>query len=82
MEEPSFEQRRGFLVERPTIRATGAGRVDEDDAAKYLGVSSRKMRQMRAADEGPSYARIGNRIWYALNDLDAYIEACRHETTR
>lgn len=82
MSESIIEQRRGFMIEQPTIRATAAGRVNEADAAKYLGVSARKMRQMRADDEGPSYSLIGNRIWYALNDLDIYIEACRHETAR
>ena len=74
--------RNACLIERPVIRATASGRVDERSAALYLGCSPRTLRKMRAEDSGPSYECVRGRIWYALAELDAYLELCRHETRR
>lgn len=83
MDQPTAtEERHGFAIRRPVIRASGAGRVPELDAAKYLGCSPRHLRRMRARDEGPSYETLAGRIWYSLDDLDEYLQSCRHETQR
>lgn len=74
-------ERNGFTVERPVIRASGSNRVREDDAARYIGCSPRKLRKMRAEDQGPNFDLIAGRVWYELGELDAYLELCRHETT-
>lgn len=72
----------GCVIERPVIRATGSGRIDERAAAQYLGVSPRTLRKMRAEDSGPNFDRVAGRIWYPLAELDAWLELCRHETSR
>jgi hypothetical protein len=76
------DEREGVVFERPAIRLTASGRMDSAGAAQYLGLSERKLRQMRERDEGPCYSMIGRRVWYSLGDLDAYLSACRHVTRR
>ena len=47
--------------------------VDEDGAAKKLGLSPRTMQRMRHEGWGPEYIRIGlRRIVYAESALNAY----------
>jgi hypothetical protein len=76
------EQRRGFVIERPIIVASGNGRVREEDAARFLGCSPRTLRKMRSIDEGPDYSLVFGRVWYSITDLEAYLELCQHETRR
>lgn len=66
------------VVIRPNLR----GDVDERQAALYLSCSTRKMRKMRRADEGPNWRMIAGRVWYPLAALDEYLEACKHVTSR
>jgi hypothetical protein len=59
------------------IRATPAGTVRERDAAAYLGISERQMRRWRADGSGPAYSSIAGRYWYAIKDLDLFIQSQR-----
>ena len=55
----------------PTVQGDGR-------AGRYLGMSERWARGKRLSGELKSF-RLGNRIMYHLDDLDAYIERARKE---
>lgn len=48
-------------------------RVNEKEAAKYLGMSVKWMQQCRCYGRGPKYIKIGRSVRYNVADLDAYI---------
>lgn len=50
---------------------------DEKSAAAKLGVSVHTMRAWRCRGIGPVYAKVGRRVLYLDQDLDAYLAACR-----
>jgi predicted DNA-binding transcriptional regulator AlpA len=52
------------------------------DAAKYLGLTGSTLEKMRLFGTGPRFVRIGTRaVGYAVDDLDAFIEAGRRRST-
>ena len=54
--------------------------VPQDSAAKFLGVSERKMEKMRREGDGPRFVRISNKlIRYRICDLIEYQESHLHE---
>jgi len=47
-----------------------------EDAAEFLGVTPRQLRQMRRRGDGPPYARLGHKsIGYALAALRKWISS-------
>ena len=44
------------------------------DAARYLGLSGRTLEKHRTYGTGPKYRRLGGRIVYALEDLQAWAD--------
>lgn len=48
------------------------GRVDTENAARYLGLAAKTLAMMRVRGHGPRYVKWG-RIFYYLNDLDAWL---------
>src|SRR6266849_1639478 len=56
----------------------------EREAAAYVGLSARTLRELRAKDqrraergaalEGPAWRRLGSRIRYYIENLDAFLE--------
>ena len=46
--------------------------LSTEQAAFYLGLSDRKLQQMRAACTGPSFRRHSRYIRYHIDDLDAW----------
>jgi hypothetical protein len=50
-----------------------------DAAAKYLGVAVQTLHNWRFRGTGPSYYKIGNRIFYRTSDLDKFEEKQRVE---
>jgi hypothetical protein len=81
--EESMEEDRGgklgaCVVQFPEpIRATPAGLVRERDAAAYLHISERQLRRWRSDGSGPAYSKLAGRTWYAITDLDLYIQSQR-----
>jgi len=63
----------------PAICITTAGRTDERGAARFLGTSTRTLRRWRRQDDGPAYHLIGRRVWYAIDDLNAYLQQGRRD---
>lgn len=58
-----------------------AGRLRVSEAAKYLGMGHSTLDRMRHEGRGPRYLKLGGRVFYRREDLDAYIEAGVTETT-
>jgi excisionase family DNA binding protein len=49
--------------------------ISTDVAAKYCGVSARWLEKLRVVGGGPRYAKVGRRVLYRRQDLDAWITA-------
>lgn len=53
----------------------GVSHVDTKSAARRLSISPSYLEKLRANGKGPDYARIGRRVLYRTEDLDAWVEA-------
>ncbi|MDX1428931.1 MAG: helix-turn-helix domain-containing protein [Rhodothermales bacterium] len=51
-------------------------RIGSAKAADYLGVTNACLCIWRKQGTGPPYFRFGSRYYYAVKDLDEWIEAC------
>ena len=58
-----------------------ADRLNVENAARHLGLSASTLNKMRSEGRGPRYMRLGSRVFYRRQDLDAYVEAGVVETT-
>lgn len=56
--------------------------VDIVEAAKRLGLPVRTLRFRREHDLAPPSYRLGNRIFYDIADLDAWVASQKRETLR
>jgi predicted DNA-binding transcriptional regulator AlpA len=56
-------------------------RVNVREAAAYIGISKSKMDKLRCYGGGPRYFKIGDRVVYAITDLDAWLERHARENT-
>ena len=50
-------------------------------AAGYLGLSPRTLEKLRVQGGGPTYAKFGRRVVYAVEDLDRWAAERRREST-
>ena len=50
----------------------GSPFLNTEQAAFYLGLSARKLQQMRAAGTGPCFRRHSRYVRYHIDDLDAW----------
>jgi predicted DNA-binding transcriptional regulator AlpA len=51
-----------------------AGVLDEREAAQYLGLAPGTLRNWRTAGRGPRHVRLGRRVGYRVEDLQAWTE--------
>jgi hypothetical protein len=51
----------------------GSKFLTSDEAARYLGVKPRLMENWRWRKCGPKFLKIGNRIRYTMEDLQAFV---------
>lgn len=51
------------------------------DAAVYLGLSPKTLEKHRCYGSGPVYHKLGGRIVYAVDDLDAWVKIGRRTST-
>lgn len=62
-----------------SVRRTAATRLDEHEAAAYLGgdppLSVRTLQKWRSLGYGPRYYKLGAAVRYAVADLDAFLAA-------
>lgn len=56
-------------------------RIDTREAAKYTGLSYSKLTKLRTYGGGPKYFKIGERVVYAIADLDAWMNRHIRENT-
>ncbi|EQB33896.1 MULTISPECIES: helix-turn-helix transcriptional regulator [Sphingomonadales] len=45
------------------------------EAARFLGLSNRTLEKHRTYGTGPAYRKLGGRVVYALDDLQAWAES-------
>ncbi|WP_342316685.1 helix-turn-helix domain-containing protein [Lysobacter sp. FW306-1B-D06B] len=67
-------------MSQQTVNAV-ADRLSVENAARHLGLSASTLNKMRSEGRGPRYMRLGSRVFYRRQDLDAYVEAGVVETT-
>ncbi|WP_298357501.1 helix-turn-helix domain-containing protein [Rhodoblastus sp.] len=62
-----------------SVQRTAATRIDEHEAAAYLGgeqpLSVRTLQKWRSLGYGPRYFKLGAVVRYAVADLDAFLAA-------
>jgi len=56
--------------------AIDAMAVDTVRAAGLLGIAPGTLENMRYANEGPRYARIGRKIVYPVAEIQRYLDEC------
>ncbi|MDR6849943.1 MULTISPECIES: helix-turn-helix transcriptional regulator [Alphaproteobacteria] len=57
---------------QPDLSAVRPRYLKTPDAATHLGLSPRTLEKHRCYGTGPVYRRLGGRIVYAIDDLDAW----------
>ena len=55
--------------------------LDNDAAAKLLGLSPKTLTKWRSAGRSPRYLKIGRRVLYSVEDLVTYLAARRRRST-
>lgn len=53
-----------------------------EEAADYTRLSVETLRYFRQREEGPRWAKLGRRVFYRRQDVDAWIEASLTTTRR
>ena len=67
-------------VSRAARAKKGSPFLSTEQAAFYLGLSARKLQQMRGQGEGPIFRRHGRYVRYHIDDLDDWsLGATRHQ---
>lgn len=61
----------------------GAGKpvIGTEEAARYLGMSISWLNKSRMSGTGPKFIRIGGRIRYSYDDLNAFLEEQKRRST-
>lgn len=59
-------------IARASRARKGSPFLATEQAAFYLGLSARKLQQMRAAGAGPAFRRHGRYVRYHIDDLDSW----------
>lgn len=60
-------------VERVKCRVLPDGRMPSDDAGSYIGRSTQTLANWRVKGYGPRWVKIGGRVYYYQQELDAFI---------
>ena len=59
-------------IQRAARAKKGSPFLSTEQAAFYLGLSARKLEQMRAAGTGPGFRRHSRYVRYHIEDLDSW----------
>jgi hypothetical protein len=62
-------------IARAARARKGTPFLSTEQAAFYLGLSARKLQQMRSAAAGPPFRRHGRYVRYHIDDLDSWSRA-------
>ena len=60
-------------VYQTRVRITPDGRLTRRDAAAYLGMAEKTLAQWSSEGRGPQMCRVGGRVFYFKDALDAFI---------
>lgn len=60
-------------VTHPFVQVLPDGRVSRTDAATYLGRSPKTLAEWSRLGAGPQPRKVGGRIFYLLEDLEAFV---------
>lgn len=52
-------------------------RMSEQELADLLGLTVGSLRQYRWRGQGPAYEKIGQRIWFRVADVEAWLDRHR-----
>ena len=66
---------------QPAILAVTPRFLKTPDAAVHLGLSARTLEKHRCFGTGPVFRKLGGRIVYAIEDLDAWAEQGSRKST-
>jgi DNA-directed RNA polymerase subunit alpha len=69
------EDRSGEAFDRVPVQVYPDGRLDRENAARYLGRTPRTLEMWAWRRKGPRPRNVGGRVFYFLKDLDEYIAA-------
>lgn len=61
------------LVARVRVVVLPDGRMNRDNAAAYLGHKVKTLAQWKYEKKGPRWVKVGGKIFYYKDDLDAFI---------
>jgi predicted site-specific integrase-resolvase len=53
--------------------------IGQNDLAKRWGISPRTLERWRWSKEGPNYVRLGGRVVYRMEDVEAFETAEYHD---
>lgn len=53
--------------------------IDARAAATRVGVSERTLSNWRSSGKGPDFYKLGGKILYKIEDLDAWTESCKRK---
>lgn len=59
---------------RPVLTAVPPRFLRTKEAAEFLSLSARTLEKHRTYGTGPSYRKLGGRVVYAIDDLQAWAE--------
>ena len=65
-------------IARAARAKKGSPFLNTEQAAFYLGLSARKLQQMRRTDTGPGFRRHGRYVRYHIDDLDCWSMGLGH----
>jgi hypothetical protein len=60
-------------VEQVRVRVLPDGRMSRDNAARYLGHTSKTLAMWQMQGKGPRSVLVGGRRFYFKSDLDAFV---------
>lgn len=63
------------------VSRSGARYLKTPDAATHLGLSPRTLEKHRCYGTGPVFRKLGGRIVYAIDDLDAWADLGSRRST-
>ena len=55
--------------------------LNAGQVAERLGLSASTLAKMRLSGDGPAYAKLGRRVVYRPDDIDAWIASNRYRST-
>ena len=59
------------------VRMLPDGRMDRENAARYLGYRPKTLAMWALARKGPRSVKVGGRVFYFREDLDAFVRSGR-----